>query len=147
MKKTKLMNTSVVDNTGARIQPSVVIGEYNGHVSGDILDANATSSLIDEKIEGIDIEALSTLQEDVDNIKEVLGTDSEDLTDTIDTFNEIQQFLSGVDNTTTLNQILNGKQNTLVSGQTVKTINNQSVLGSGDIAIDDSFVVTFSMDP
>ena len=37
---------------------------------------------------------------------------------------------------TFVNQGLSGKQETLVSGTNIKTINNQSLLGSGDIAID-----------
>ena len=37
---------------------------------------------------------------------------------------------------TEVNQGLSGKQETLVSGTNIKTINNQSLLGSGDIAID-----------
>ena len=34
-------NLSVIDNTGARIQPRIVIGDSAGYKSGDILDANA----------------------------------------------------------------------------------------------------------
>lgn len=52
--------------------------------------------------------------------------------------------LGNVDNTSDLNKpistatqtALNGKQETLVSGTNIKTINNNSLLGSGDITID-----------
>ena len=37
---------------------------------------------------------------------------------------------------TGINRQLNNKQNTLVSGQNIKTINNQSILGSGNITIE-----------
>ena len=53
MKKSKLLNTSIVDNTGARMQPSVYVGEGTAFKSGDILDANATAWLINHEIENI----------------------------------------------------------------------------------------------
>jgi len=43
--KTKT-NISVQDNTGARVISDMIVGEYNGFRSGDILDANATQQLI-----------------------------------------------------------------------------------------------------
>lgn len=46
MKKSKLLNTSILDNTRARIQPSLIVGESNGYKSGDILDANAVVELV-----------------------------------------------------------------------------------------------------
>lgn len=46
MKKSKLLNTSILDNTRVRIQPSLIVGESNGYKSGDILDANAVVELV-----------------------------------------------------------------------------------------------------
>ena len=46
MKKSKLLNTSILDNTRARIQPNLIVGESNGYKSGDILDANAVVELV-----------------------------------------------------------------------------------------------------
>ena len=43
MIKSKLQNTTILDNTGTRVQPNVIVGEYNGYASGDILDANAVT--------------------------------------------------------------------------------------------------------
>jgi len=53
MKKSKLLNISVVDNRGLRVTPNVIVGESNGYISGDILDANATAWLINHEIENI----------------------------------------------------------------------------------------------
>lgn len=53
MKKSKLLNISVVDNRGLRVTPNVIVGESNGYTSGDILDANATAWLINHEIENI----------------------------------------------------------------------------------------------
>lgn len=44
-----------------------------------------------------------------------------------------------------INDLVSGKQDTLVSGTNIKTINGSSILGSGDLAVDDGYgVVTVS---
>lgn len=43
--KSKLLNTSLVNNVGARVQPHVIVGPYRGFTSGDILDANAVAMM------------------------------------------------------------------------------------------------------
>lgn len=43
-----------------------------------------------------------------------------------------------------LNNALAGKQDTLVSGTSIKTVNNNSVLGSGNITIDSGDTVTYT---
>lgn len=53
MIKSKLLNTSILNNLGQRIQPNVIVGDSNGFSSGDILDANAiVQALKDGTIEG-----------------------------------------------------------------------------------------------
>lgn len=47
----------------------------------------------------------------------------------------INAAVSGKVDTSTFNTALSGKQDTLVSGENIKTINNQSLLGSGNITI------------
>ena len=46
--KSKLLNTSLVNNVGARVQPHVWIGPYHGFVSGDILDANSVAMMVEQ---------------------------------------------------------------------------------------------------
>ena len=43
-------NVSVKDIRGVRITPYMELGENHGHVSGDLLDANATTALVEKKI-------------------------------------------------------------------------------------------------
>ena len=59
-----------------------------------------------------------------------------DVTTAIESFKEVTAFLEGIEDDETLKGVLAGKQNTLVSGENIKTINGESVLGSGDITID-----------
>lgn len=46
MTKSELLGTSVRGNTGQHVKPNVIIGDYAGYSTGDILDANATLNLI-----------------------------------------------------------------------------------------------------
>ena len=103
MRKSKIYNTSIIDNTGARTAPVIIVGEYNGFKSGEILDANALvqaikdgriaigpssgTSLTEDDIQKLDefrqeythvlekIETLETLRQDiVGNAPEELDT-------------------------------------------------------------------------
>jgi hypothetical protein len=80
--------------------------------------------------------ALAKLRSDLDAIV------SGDTSSAIETFNEIIAFLSGIEDSNNLNSIIASiqqeiakKQYKLVSGTNVKTINGQSILGSGNITI------------
>lgn len=123
MSKTKT-NISVKDNTGARVEASVIVGPAAGYVSGDILDANATANLINEVAGDIPediaelIEDLSTqvesiyddvetAKDDIADIQSVLNLDQEQVTTAIDTFQEIVAFLDNIDNDETLEGIVN----------------------------------------
>ena len=48
---------------------------------------------------------------------------------------QVEQSISGKADTTAVTQALSTKQDTLVSGTNIKTINNQNILGSGNIVI------------
>lgn len=69
--RTSKTNLSVIDNTGARVQPRIVVGENAGagYKSGDILDANAVINEIP----------------DVDNI--------------VDTIHQLEQTVTALQNT------------------------------------------------
>lgn len=67
---------------------------------------------------------------------------SGDTTTAIKTFQEVINFLDGVTDDQTLvgklnelRTLINGKQATLVSGTNIKTVNNESILGEGNISI------------
>ena len=57
--KSKLLNTSLVNNVGARVQPHVLIGSYRGFTSGDILDANAVAMMMESGGGSIDPESMA----------------------------------------------------------------------------------------
>ena len=61
------------------------------------------------------------------------------VSNTIESFSEVVSFLEGVTDNETLSgkltEINNTKQENLVSGTNIKTINNTSILGSGDISV------------
>lgn len=48
MIRTRLQNTVLKDNNNVTVIPNVILGNNNGYISGDILDANATVQLIKE---------------------------------------------------------------------------------------------------
>lgn len=76
MRKSNLLNTSILDNLGQRIQPNVIVGDPNGFLSGDILDANAiTQALKDGTIEG---GFNSSVEERIQNIESVIPSHAHD---------------------------------------------------------------------
>lgn len=46
-------NIYTKDSDGRNINPKIEVGPYKGHTSGDLLDANAIETLIDQKIIGV----------------------------------------------------------------------------------------------
>ena len=70
------------------------------------------------------------------NISE-LNNDAGYITNTVDN-------LVNYTNTTSLNSLLTGKQDTLVNQENIKSVNNQSLLGSGNLDIDTLENVTYA---
>lgn len=96
--KTKT-NISVLDNTGARTNASIIVGDYNGYTSGDILDANSTAKLVDDRIEdviGVAPETFDSLGEIVEELEK--KANSEDLAEVATTGNyeDLNNVPSGV---------------------------------------------------
>lgn len=82
----------------------------------------------------------SEVQTAIDNINTILSSDDT----TLDELQEVVNFIKanksdldslGISNISGLQSALDGKQNNLVSGTNVKTINGQSILGSGNLTI------------
>lgn len=113
-------------------------------VGGKQLSTEDFTSALRTKLEGLSnyddtelSEAISTLRGDFDKLV------SGDTTTAIKTFNEVIAFLDGIQDTKDLSSIIAsieqqiaGKQDKLVSGTNIKTINGQSLLGSGNITIE-----------
>lgn len=80
------------------------------------------------------------LTTDIENIETDLENTKEELNENIDDINNELSLLddSNLSNSLILNKIhdeIGDKQDTLISGTNIKTINSQSILGSGDITI------------
>ena len=76
-------------------------------------------------------ETVAPLQEQIDDKQDTI-TDSNKLSsDLVSDINSTNKFITSAERTT-----WNGKQSLLVSGTNIKTINNESILGSGNITIE-----------
>lgn len=62
-------NLSVIDNTGARIQPRIIIGDNAGYKSGDILDANAVTAEIENTVQYGKYRVLVNYDENVNKLQ------------------------------------------------------------------------------
>lgn len=117
---------------------------------GKGLSTNDFTTLLKEKLESLnnyddtDISnAVARLRDDFDSLTQ------EDASEAIENFNEIISFLSEIEDSESLDGIIASieqqiaaKQDKLISGQNIKTINGQSVLGSGDIQIGGNEIVS-----
>lgn len=115
-------------------------------VAGKQLSTEDFTTALKNKLEGLsnydDTElsnAIETLRGDFDELV------SGDTTTAIKTFNEVIAFLDGLKDTQDLESIIAsieqqiaGKMDTLISGTNIKTINGESILGSGDLTIESS---------
>lgn len=101
-------NLSILNNTGVRINPSIIVGESNGYVSGDILDANAVKELVGGSTSKNDFEDLQTqvdnisdsvdnISDSVNNIQSLISADPSDVDNAIDKFEEIVEFLDNIE--------------------------------------------------
>lgn len=73
---------------------------------------------------------LGTVVTDVSNKQDVIDSSHKLSADLVDDSSTTHKFVTASDKTT-----WNGKQDALVSGTNIKTINNESILGSGNITI------------
>jgi hypothetical protein len=127
MRKSKLNNMSVLDNTGQRIIPNLIVGEPNGYSSGDILDANAAVQLIgsggstdlSDYAKKSEVTAVSgavgqvqndlqALSGSVSNIQGLISADENIQDEVINRYDEIVAFLNSIEDDSTLIGILDG---------------------------------------
>lgn len=101
-------NISVVDNAGIRRKANIAIGDNGSYSSGTILDANAVEELVDQKLGNKNVSDFNNdsgyltssdieqLQNSVQNIQLLIDADEQDIDVAIDKFEEIVEFLSGI---------------------------------------------------
>jgi len=81
------------------------------------------------------------------SLPEEVNPKGTDLTYVVDTVNNLSKFskLENLPISTNTQTALNSKQPTLVSGTNIKTINSNSLLGSGDVAVQETLVSGVSL--
>lgn len=102
MKKTKT-NISVVNNVGIRRDANIHVGDKGPFPSGDILDANAVQETVDDAVST----ALNDLDGRVSAVQSIIDADPQEVDVAIDKFNEIVQFLNGIEPDSILYDIIN----------------------------------------
>ena len=75
------------------------------------------------------VEAINELKGETDDIGDLTQLETTIKNNLVNAINELK---TNTYNKTQTDTLLNGKQNTLESGTNIKTINNQSILGSGN---------------
>lgn len=124
MSTQKLQGLSVLNNLGQRIVPNIHVGAYNGYPSGDILDANSVKKLLDDASPEGDISELKSdvsdlktsaqtastditnLRTDVNNIQDLIDGEGTDIDDVINRYEEIVDFLDGIEPGSILDNII-----------------------------------------
>jgi len=117
---------------------------YNGGTGGTkVYEISAAPFLIDGMVQSVEITSITSGGSEVQVLEitwnSAAGGQVTDIPLT-DIFNPSQYYTK-----TEVDTALSGKQETLVSGTNIKTINNQSILGSGDIHIEAQGVIDTQM--
>jgi len=73
---------SVMDNLGIRRKVNIEVGPNMGYLSGDVLDANATAKLIEDKINAV-IGGASSALDTLKEIGDAIPTKLSDLTNDV----------------------------------------------------------------
>lgn len=106
-------NISVRNNLGTHTTSHMIVGSEGPYTSGDIMDANSVNQVVDEKINSIvdgassamdtlkevenEISDLPVIRTSIENIQSLINADSQDIDDAIDKFEEIVEFLDGIE--------------------------------------------------
>jgi hypothetical protein len=104
--------------------------EVDGIVSGKTSVVNLTKAEYDALVTGGTVDPTVLY-----NITDATPIDMSQYWTSAETNSAITQAVSGKADTSYVDQSVSGKQDTLISGTNIKTINNESILGSGNIDI------------
>lgn len=112
-------------------------------VYGKGLSAEDFTTTLKCKLESLENYNDTSLKNDIETLQKRLNTlVNNNVSDAIDSFNEIVKFLEGVSKSEDLDGIIynieqqiSDKQNILVSSKNIKTVNGNSLLGEGDLYI------------
>lgn len=123
---------------------NTALGNKVDKVSGKQLSTEDFTTALKTKLEGLNAFDPSEINSAINGLQSQLNTlVNDNASSAIESFNEIIAFLNGITDTESLDGIIASieqqltlKQNTLVSGTNIKTVNGESILGSGNIVVD-----------
>lgn len=128
-------NQSILGGGNIEIQASTDLSDY--YTKEEINETFATVSQVENKVDKVEGKSLIDDSE-IARLATVTNYDDSTINEQIATLNssklDVSAYTTDKANFATIEQ-LNEKQNALISGQNIKTINGNSLLGSGDITI------------
>ena len=137
-------NQSILGGGNIEIQTSTDLSNY--YTKEECNSTFATTSQVENKVDKVEGKSLIE-DEEIARLATLTNYDDTAINEQIATLNssklDVETYNSDKANFATIEQ-LNEKQNVLVSGENIKTINGNSILGSGDITITGSGDVDLS---
>ena len=137
-------NQSILGGGNIEIQTETDLSDY--YTKEEINETFATISQMENKVDKVEGKSLIE-DEEIARLSTVTNYDDTAINEQIATLNssklDVETYNSDKANFATKTE-LNDKQNILISGTNVKTINGNSILGSGDITITGSGDVDLS---
>lgn len=137
-------NESLLGSGNIEIQSETDLSDY--YTKEECNSTFATVSQVENKVDKVEGKSLIE-DEEIARLSTVTNYDDTAINEQIATLNssklDVSTYTTDKANFATIEQ-LNEKQNTLVSGTNIKTINGNSILGSGDITITGSSDVDLS---
>jgi hypothetical protein len=141
------VDSSLSSSSTNPVQNKVIntaLGNKVDKVSGKQLSTEDFTTALKTKLEGLNAFDPSEINSAINGLQSQLNTlVNGNASSAIESFNEIIAFLNGITDTESLDGIIASieqqltlKQNTLVSGTNIKTVNGESILGSGNIVVD-----------
>ena len=128
-------NQSILGGGNIEIQTETDLSDY--YTKEEINETFATTSQVENKVDKVEGKSLIS-DEEIARLATLTNYDDTAINEQIATLNssklDVETYNSDKANFATKTE-LNEKQNTLVSGTNIKTINGNSLLGSGDITI------------
>ena len=128
-------NQSILGGGNIEIQASTDLSDY--YTKEEINETFATTSQVENKVDKVEGKSLIE-DEEIARLSTVTNYDDSTINEQIEELNssklDVSTYTTDKTNFATKTE-LNDKQNTLVSGTNIKTINGNSILGSGDITI------------
>ena len=131
---TTAINSRIDELIGAAPESLDTLKEIGDALNNDPNFAATITNELSKKVDKVDGKQLSTNDYTTAEKEKLAGLENYDDSDIL---NQLQQTETGVaDNLAEIEKLKSGKQDLLVSGTNIKTLNNQSLLGSGNITLD-----------